>query len=264
MTRLKGEMGLISIDDKPVVSSREVAETFGKPHKNVLRAIDNLACSSEFTRENFWRSHYKDSRNKRWPEFMITRDGFTTLIMGFSGEKAAKFKEAYMTAPIIEDPEIVKQASEMRKAGMFVSDISKALKSKTGKEITQMALLGLFTKEEKEKLSEDGNDPDELDYPSRDELENIFSERLQKERNRAGEYHGTIIRRDLMIRVLRAYILKEFTYEEVRIKYNANYSHEQFYQHFDYLKHYNYIVKVSDTKFKFCDRVKKWNRFGEV
>ena len=250
--------------DKPITSSREVAEMFGKLHKNVLRDINNLACSPEFSRMNFWSSYYKDSKNRHQPEFLITRDGLATLVMGFSGEKAAHFRKAYMAASIIRDPQIIQKASRKQEARMFAHGIPKGVSCRTGKETMQMTLYSTPQKKEKEKLWKDNKTPDELEYPSRDELENIFSERLQKERDKAGEYHGTNIRRALMIRVLKAYINKEFTYDEVRRNYNDRCTDEQFYQHFDYLKHYNYIVKVSGIKFKFCDRVKKWKRFGEV
>jgi len=98
VTKLKGEMGLICVDDKPVVSSREVAETFGKLHKNVMQSIETLECSTEFGQLNFQPSYYKNSQNKRQPEFLITRDGFTFLVMAFTGKKAAVFKEAYIKA----------------------------------------------------------------------------------------------------------------------------------------------------------------------
>jgi len=98
MVKLKGEMGLISVDDKPGVSSREVAETFGKQHKDILKVIGNLECSDEFRQRNFAPSYYKNLQNKRQPEFVITRDGFTFLVMAFTGKKAAAFKEAYINA----------------------------------------------------------------------------------------------------------------------------------------------------------------------
>ena len=97
VTKLKGEMGLICVDDKPVVSSLEVAKCFEKAHKNVLQSINNLACSPEFSRLNFQPRDYR-SRGKLYPEMMMTRDGFTILVMGFDGPNAMQFKEAYITA----------------------------------------------------------------------------------------------------------------------------------------------------------------------
>ena len=79
-----------------VVSSRDIAETFEKRHADVLRDIENLSCSERFTERNFSLSSYKDSSGKSNKEYLLTRDGFTILAMGYTGEKAMKFKEAYI------------------------------------------------------------------------------------------------------------------------------------------------------------------------
>ncbi len=79
-----------------VVTSLDVAETFEKRHSNVLRDIENLECSSEFRELNFELTSYKDKSNREQPMYYITRDGFTLLVMSYTGEKAMKFKEAYI------------------------------------------------------------------------------------------------------------------------------------------------------------------------
>lgn len=76
-------------NDQVVVSSRQIAEHFGRRHKDVLRAISNLECTSEFTERNFALSEYRDSSGKKNPEYLITRDGFTFLAMGFNGKETA-------------------------------------------------------------------------------------------------------------------------------------------------------------------------------
>lgn len=73
-----------------------MAETFKKEHKNVLRDIENLDCSDEFRALNFELSSYKSKQNKKMPEYIMTKDGFTFLVMGYRGKKAARFKEAYI------------------------------------------------------------------------------------------------------------------------------------------------------------------------
>ena len=80
-------------------TSRKVAEVFGKEHSHVLRDIRELGCSDEFRKSNFGFSEYKvDGNNKTYKEYVITRDGFTLLVMGYTGEKAMQFKEAYILA----------------------------------------------------------------------------------------------------------------------------------------------------------------------
>jgi Rha family phage regulatory protein len=90
------DFGVIALKDIPVVSSRKVAEVFGKEHKNVLAAIENCGCSEDFNRLNFKPTTYKDSQGRKQPEVLLTKDGFAFIVMGFTGRKAAHFKEAYI------------------------------------------------------------------------------------------------------------------------------------------------------------------------
>jgi len=85
-------------EERVVTSSRNIAKRFDKRHADVLRAIDNLECSYEFTQRNFALSSYKDESGKTNKEFLITKDGFVMLAMGFTGEKASQFKEMYINA----------------------------------------------------------------------------------------------------------------------------------------------------------------------
>ena len=77
-------------------TSLDVSETFGKEHKNVLRDIRELGCSVEFNRLNFEPISYTDSMNRTQEAVAMTRDGFTLLVMGYTGELAMKFKEGYI------------------------------------------------------------------------------------------------------------------------------------------------------------------------
>ena len=90
------EIKTVNKEEVTVVTSLDIAETFGKEHKNVLRDIRELECSDEFNRLNFEPTSYIDTRNRRQDMYYITRDGFTLLVMGYTGEKAMRFKEAYI------------------------------------------------------------------------------------------------------------------------------------------------------------------------
>jgi Rha family phage regulatory protein len=81
-----------------LTTSLKIAETFGKRHADVLRAIENLKCSQKFRERNFALSSYSTLQNKVAPMYNITRQGFTMLVMGFTGEIADQFKEAYIEA----------------------------------------------------------------------------------------------------------------------------------------------------------------------
>lgn len=87
--------------DTARVNSLFVAKFFGKEHKTVLRAISNIlendsGLSQEFRQHNFVPSSYRNEQNKKQPCYEMTRDGFTLLVMGFTGKKAMKFKEEYI------------------------------------------------------------------------------------------------------------------------------------------------------------------------
>lgn len=90
---------LVSINHKgeSVTTSLIVAEVFGKNHKNVLADIYNLSCSEDFRRLNFQPSSYTSIQNKQMPMYEITKDGFSFLVMGYTGERAGQFKETFIT-----------------------------------------------------------------------------------------------------------------------------------------------------------------------
>ena len=74
-------------DNRPVVSSRKVAEVFEKEHKIVMRDIRELGCAAEFAAYNFVCGSYKDAQNQERPEYLMTRLGFSVLTMGFTDTK---------------------------------------------------------------------------------------------------------------------------------------------------------------------------------
>lgn len=86
----------------PMTTSQLVAETFKKPHFQVLRDIDNLECSDCFRESNFVFSfkirEIANGGHKEERYCNLTKDGFTFLAMGYTGKKAAEFKEKYIAA----------------------------------------------------------------------------------------------------------------------------------------------------------------------
>lgn len=89
---------VLNYHDRITTSSMIVAEIFEKEHRNVLRSIQDLECSPEFRELNFELSSYKTLQNKSLPMYFITKDGFMMLAMGFTGEKATKFREKFIAA----------------------------------------------------------------------------------------------------------------------------------------------------------------------
>lgn len=81
-----------------LTTSLNVAQVFGKQHKNVLDAIKRLDCSAEFARLNFKPGSYLDANKQSRPLYDLTHDGFMLVVMGFTGPEAMRRKEAYIRA----------------------------------------------------------------------------------------------------------------------------------------------------------------------
>ena len=93
-----GEIVVNQIDGELVVSSRQVAEDFGKKHKHVLEAIENIKAQNSAVTKMFIESSYKAGTGKNYKEYLLTRDGFSLLVMGFTGPEALEWKLKYIEA----------------------------------------------------------------------------------------------------------------------------------------------------------------------
>ena len=87
---------ITSKNGKDVTTSLIVAETFGKEHSKVCRDIESLNCSPEFNVANFGVIYFQDSMNRKQKSYEITKDGFSFLVMGYTGAKAGEFKERFI------------------------------------------------------------------------------------------------------------------------------------------------------------------------
>ena len=85
-------------DQQAVTSSLQVAETFNKNHRDVLRAIDDLEKDVRNFAQMFLVTDLPDTYGRGRRAYYINRDGFTLLAMGFTGKKALKFKMQYIEA----------------------------------------------------------------------------------------------------------------------------------------------------------------------
>ncbi|RUT65396.1 hypothetical protein CKG00_02510 [Morganella morganii] len=83
-------------EGKAVTTSKSVADFFTKRHDNVVQKLKTLDCSEKFNALNFKVVEYTDSKGEKRPMYEMTKDGFVFLVMGFTGKKAAQFKEAYI------------------------------------------------------------------------------------------------------------------------------------------------------------------------
>lgn len=117
-------------NDQAMTSSLLVAKEFGKVHAKVMRDIEKLNCSEEFRLANFGNSSFKNEQGKEFPMFTMTKDGFSFLVMGYTGKKAAQFKEAYINA-----------------FNKMEEEIRSSVKPKSQLEILQMSINQLIEQE---------------------------------------------------------------------------------------------------------------------
>ncbi len=91
------EVNLNIKENKVFINSLDLAKVFNKNHKDVLETTKNQP-QNDFTESNFILSTYKDKKGELRPCYNLTRDAFSLLVMGFTGEKAYKWKIEFIKA----------------------------------------------------------------------------------------------------------------------------------------------------------------------
>ncbi len=130
-----------------VVTSLDVAETFEKLHKDVLesiRCIQTDLSTAEFS-ALFYEAEYKASNGKSNPMYYMNRDGFTLLVMGYTGQRAMKFKLAYINQ-FNQMEELLKGKLIEREKGIAVrQSLTKAIQQSGENERTHGHAYSLYT-----------------------------------------------------------------------------------------------------------------------
>ena len=171
-----------------VVSSLDVAETFEKEHRHVLediRKIEGNISRAEFS-ALFSLSSYKATNGKENPMYLMTRDGFTLLVMGYTGEKAMKFKLAYIKQFNAMEKMLQGKLIEREKGIAVRQSLTKALQQSTENErmhghaystytnCIYKVIFGLNAKQLREKFGIDKKE-NLRDYFSEEELKSVQS-----------------------------------------------------------------------------------------
>ena len=91
------EIILSTQNGEPVASSRQIAESFGKEHKSVLRSVEDLVAQNCAAKSMFYETTF-ENRGKQYPMYLMNRDGFSLLVMGFTGKAALEWKLKYIAA----------------------------------------------------------------------------------------------------------------------------------------------------------------------
>ena len=157
-------------DGKLVVSSRRVADDFKKRHSDVIEKIQQLIKAEKSVMSMFIESSYKAGTGKNYKEYLLTRDGFSLLVMGFTGSEALEWKLKYIEAfntmerklkeiskpdsYMIDDPierakrwieereQYNKVAAELEEQNSFVNKISESNGSMLVREVAKLASKG--------------------------------------------------------------------------------------------------------------------------
>ena len=113
---------------EPVASSRQIAESFGKAHRHVLEAIESILEGMPKNGQTpmFYKTEYTHEQNgQTYPMYLMNRDGFTLLAMGFTGKAALEWKLKYIQAfnemeKKLSTPQMPKLSKEMQ--ALFLLD----------------------------------------------------------------------------------------------------------------------------------------------
>lgn len=114
------DIALFNQNGRILASSRDVAEKFGKSHNHVIRDIENIISKSDcpnLDSEMFVESTYQNSRGKTYKCYLMNRDGFSLLAMGFTGKEALQWKLKYIEA--------FNKMEETLKSGDYLSEEEK-------------------------------------------------------------------------------------------------------------------------------------------
>ncbi len=182
------EVKRINKAEMTVVSSLDVAGTFEKNHRDVMESIRNIESTistAEFS-ALFYLDSYKASNGKMNPMYLMTRDGFTLLAMGYTGEKAMQFKLAYIKQFNAMEQTLQGKRIEREKGIAVRQSLTKALQQSTENErmhghaystYTNCIYKVLFGKNAAQLREERGAEPNNnlRDYLSEEELRAVQS-----------------------------------------------------------------------------------------
>ena len=98
---------------EPVASSRDVAKRFGKEHKNVMQAVANLVAENSAAKSMFHPATF-ENRGRQYPMYLMNRDGFSLLAMGFTGKEAVQWKLKYIEAFNQMEKQLTQPASQLQ------------------------------------------------------------------------------------------------------------------------------------------------------
>ena len=128
------EIKTVNKEEVTVVTSLDVAETFEKRHDHVLRDVEKLKKDIPNFGEMFFETTMPDSYGRSQKAFLMNRDGFTLLVMGYTGEKAMKFKIAYIKQFNAMEQALIGKMKEREKGIAVRQALTKAIQQSSENE----------------------------------------------------------------------------------------------------------------------------------
>ena len=122
-----------------VTTSLRVAEVFEKRHDLVLRAIKNLVVDLLNFEEMFWLANYQDSYGRNQKLYRMNRDGFSLLVMGFTGKKALEWKLKYIRAFNEMEKLLLEKQSDAWKQARIAGKLTRHGETDTIKKLVEYA-----------------------------------------------------------------------------------------------------------------------------
>ena len=183
------EIKKINKEEVTVVTSLDVAETFEKRHDHVLRDVEKLKQDIPNFGEMFFETTMPDAYGRSQKVFLMNRDGFTVLAMGYTGEKAMKFKLAYIKQFNAMEKALIGKIKEREKGIAVRQAFTSALRDSNENErmhghayslYTDVIYKSIFGKSAKQLREEYGIDKkDNLrDYFTKEELRMVQSKEM--------------------------------------------------------------------------------------
>ena len=109
-------------NDQAVTNSLLVAEKFQKRHSDVIRSIESQISTNAKLRSLFVSTIYVDAKGEERPMYIMNRDGFSLLVMGFTGKDALNFKLEFIEAFNEMERRVKEQSKALTPAEMFLQN----------------------------------------------------------------------------------------------------------------------------------------------
>lgn len=155
------EISFELVGDKPMITSRQIAEHFGKRHDNFIQKIENDNAFAEFERDLKIKATVYEVQNPSGGEpikrkmYLLDRDAFSYFVMGFTGKKASEWKLDYIKAfssmedivkKIAEDGYYLTDKAKKHPSNKLVKDMSEIAKTRQALYHTREELMEIIAK----------------------------------------------------------------------------------------------------------------------